>query len=251
MSLPKALQKRCAALEVDADTIEDVLSEPSTEGEVWIVKVEGELPYATVGDEYTTHVSYQDALDHSVKVLMSTKVLVAFGRDGRVIKGFDPITITDDPTMLLMLMAPENIIRSTCDKCKGKTQAKPCPRCHGTGYVENVPSLGDKTLIAPDGVAGFVEQRTKQRFIVLPASDPQIEQKPITTTAAPLKYAGRFSDMVIFRAPASFLAERTWQGVVHRTMVAALKAGEVQEGLRPVLLPDQVKVCRLILSVGA
>ena len=249
--LPKALQKRCAALDVDIDTIEDVLYEPSSKGEAWIVKVEGELPYATIGDEYTPHASYQDALNHSVASMINTKVLVAFGRDGRMIKGLDSTTMSDDPTSLLLLMAPEDVIRSTCDKCNGKAQAKPCPRCHGTDYVENVPSLGDNTLITPDTIAGFVEQRTKQRFLVVPASDPTIDRKPITTAVSPLKYAGRFSDMVIFRAPASFLAERAWQGAVHRTMLAALKAGEVQEGLRPVLLPDQVKVCRLVLSVGA
>lgn len=251
--LPKALQKRCAALDIDPETIEDVLAEPSSEGEgeVWIVKTNGDLPYATIGQDFTPHVSYQDALTHSVAVAMSVKVLVPFGKDGRVIKGFDTTTIPEDPTGLLLLLAPENIIRSVCERCNGKQSAKTCPQCHGTGYVESVPSLGDHTMVAPDSIAGFVEKRTRQRYLVVPASDPRIDQKPITTAAAPLKYAGRFGDMVIFRAPASFLAERSWKNTVHRTMMAALKNGEVKEGVRPVLLPDQVMVCRLVPSLGS
>jgi len=244
MALQTALEKRCAALDIDQDSIQDVLSEPGDEGEVWIVKIEGELPYATIGTEFTPHVSYQEALDYSLKVLMSNKVLIPFGRDGKLVPGLN-MSITDEPTDLLFLQGPSNIVTSVCDQCHGRS--KKCERCHGTGKIENVPSLGDRSVVMPDTIVGFMEKRSGRRYIIVPATDVG---KPITTAEKPLQYAGRFSDMVIFRAPASFLVERTWQSVVHRTMLAALKAGEVMEGLRPVLLPNQIKVGRLIPSVA-
>lgn len=217
--LPKNLRNKCKLFGIDPETIDDVLSEAHEAGEEWILKMNAPLPYATVGAEFERHVTYQDALDHSLEASIGVKVLKAFDKSNKPLD-FDANSARD-PLALLLLLAPEEIL-------------------------ENVPSLGDTCMIAPDSLQGFVDIISKTRYVITAASNID---KPITTES-PIKFAGRYQDKIIFNAPAAYLAEKTWQRQVHKMMMIALKEGKIQEGLRPVLLPDLVKVCRLVVEIG-
>lgn len=218
--LPTRLMIRCRRLGVDIEKIEDVLAEPSEPGGEWIVKVDDDLPYATIGNDYNTHVSYQDALNHSIDIQMNTRILKAVDRQGKELD-YDTTAIPVDPTSILLFLCPPEMMSS-------------------------IPSLGELVLVAPHNINGFVDTKKGTKYIVAPAA---LGVKPISQVESPISFAGRYKDMVIFTAPSSFLSERNWQPKIHKILMTALKANEVSEGVRAVLLSNSVKVCRLILDV--
>lgn len=210
MTIPKALEKLLLKHEINFD-IEDILSDTS-DGGIWLLKINDDQPYATVGPKnYQLHDTYTEALNRSVRALLENTPNQALV-NGKPIK-MDVSMLPDDLSEALFLRV--------------------CPD------FGQVPRLDVDCYIIPLEVNGFIVNGQKWTLASAFLSSP-----PFPPTGTSLKYAGRFKDKIIFSAPKEMLENREFPKVIHETMMVAHKQGIPVEGLKPVLLSEEIKVCR-------
>lgn len=192
--LPDKLAKLCEHLLIEPDAVEEVLVQPSKPGEPFIVRLtdsDDSLPYATIGDDYAEHESYQAALEASLKAALETRVLeLAPATRGKGDPKNPTILIRMKPEEAVVFAAPSALVREHrwAELIRDKLPqlllfpakvTKVFCQDKGQNKVYGLQPLGDggRPLTLPDGLK--LAARTDD-FVFLAVQDPRLESEDET-----------------------------------------------------------------------